>query len=167
MWRRALSGLECFLFKVIKVSDHKERRSNWLADERKMKHKHKTFDVAHSPILPCTLPFLCMKDHAWVDLWRGVTIKPCLNYSNFHLSYSLIQSYGYPSTHTYTHSSFAQRSTSPFFFIGPFEIWLSNEIWLNESALRQQQKSPWWWVPLLSQLFCFGVLLCVFLVSSR
>lgn len=49
-----------------------------------MKHKHKPFDVARSPILPGMLPFLCMKDHAWVDLWRGIAIEPCLNCSNVH-----------------------------------------------------------------------------------
>lgn len=58
MWRPAARRAECFLFKVIKSSDHRESGSHRSADERKMKHKHE----AGQQRLMCTSrnPFSCV-----------------------------------------------------------------------------------------------------------
>lgn len=84
MRRPAPSRPECFLFKVIKSSDHRESGSHRSADERKMKHKHEVrqrrlmFD-AHQEI-----PFLHAAGRRTHDLSSEIFIKVHLFNSSFH-----------------------------------------------------------------------------------
>lgn len=84
MWRPAPSRPECFLFKVIKSSDHRESGSHRSADERIMKHKHEVrqrclmFD-AHQEI-----PFLHAAGRRTHDLSSEIFIKVHLFNSSFH-----------------------------------------------------------------------------------
>lgn len=142
-WERPPSPSSCeasvFLYKVKEKPQIIEGQG---ATDRQMKDKWNINTCpdthlwcAHPQILSCPLPFPCMNDHALADFRRGITIKSFLTMSSFHF-FNCLYTPLHPLKHT--HSSFTHTKKHPLslFFIGPFVIWLSSEIWPNESPLR-------------------------------
>lgn len=104
MWRRALSGLERLLYKVIKpqITDREG------ATDRQMKEKW-NINTRSDANLWCEHPRVlllppafarCVRDHGSADLWRGITIKLFLTKSSVYFSYLLL-----------THSEFTHKET--------------------------------------------------------
>lgn len=126
MWRPAASRPECFLFKVIKSSDHRESGSHRSADERKMKYKHE----ARQQRLMCTSrnPFSCvLQGGTRRDLSGEIFIKVHLLYGRFR---SLDPNT--PSIHKEKHT--------PLYLYWLLQMRLSNEMWWK--ALSDNNRRP-------------------------
>lgn len=147
-----------------------ERRSNWSADERKMKHKHRSWRRA----LMCTSANLarCLFC-AWrimQGLTSGTESLPNLKF----FSYPLTQTHGYPSTQKYTYLSVTQRNTHLSSLLPPLKTscpmkwgWM-NRFSDNNSNLHGDEFTCWGkclslWLPIIHTV----KLHCVFFFLSN